>query len=98
MDTLATGRAIAPRPSTEEEEQIPPDETPREARGRRDSRTSSGARLSVPDETRGSGEMFSATVPALKTSHDPSVSVGPAKLSGMLKTQMTGKKHARIGC
>jgi hypothetical protein len=32
--------------------------------------------LSVRDDTRGSEEMFPATVPVLKSSHDPSASVG----------------------
>ena len=80
-----------------EEKQIPPDKTPREVLGRRDSpatagrRASSGAHLSVPDDTRGSGEMFPATVLVFQSSHDPSTALGMTEKERPRDRMLAGK-------
>jgi hypothetical protein len=45
---------------------------------------------SVRDDSRGSGEMFPATVPALKSSHDPSTSVGMTGWGGREEQFLSG--------
>src|SRR5258708_35720368 len=61
---------VAPRPSVEEEKQIPPDKTPERLP------TGSGQVGAGGMTGGGQGALISATVPALKSSHDPSASVG----------------------